>query len=227
MSEVGLQYVRTAGREAGGAIGEIVAPHAAKPLVEAHFSHLVGDPDAAAQPVLQGTRIVPAETVEFGDLQAGLAALLAQAGRRQQHAAREDVGLYEIRMTAVALEEVVGDDDRLHQDRAARRDVALQHGEVVGPVALAHRLDHLDRPEVVLPPLHVAIVAELQVNPVAEAGVLEPRTGVLELLLGDRHTGDTHAAARRGLGEAAPAAADLQDAVALLGADLLEDALVL
>ena len=51
---------------------------------------------------------------------------------------------------AIALEELVGDDDGLHQRRAARRHVALEHGEIVRPVALAHRLDHLDRHDVVV-----------------------------------------------------------------------------
>src|SRR6266550_6911942 len=104
MPKVGLQYVRTTGREAGGAIGKIIPPHAAESLVEAKPCHLIGDAVEAAEPGLQRAGIVQAETVELGDLQAGQSALLAQVGRRQQHAAGKDIGLDEIRLTAVALE---------------------------------------------------------------------------------------------------------------------------
>jgi hypothetical protein len=43
MPEVRLQNVRAPGREAGGAIGEVISPHAAESLVETELGHLVGD----------------------------------------------------------------------------------------------------------------------------------------------------------------------------------------
>ncbi len=130
-------------------------------------------------------------------------------------------------MLAVAVEEVIGDHDGLHEGRAAGHDVSFQGSEIVGPEPLADRLDHLDRDDVIIAALDVAIVAELQVDAVGQPGPLQPRTRVFELLPGDRHAGHPHAATRRDLGEATPAAADLQDAVALTGAQLGEDALVL
>src|SRR3990167_10141392 len=227
MPEVCLQYVSPAGFEACGTIGEVISPHPAETLVESELRHLVGHPVEATEPGFQHSRVVETETVEFGDLQSGLAALVAQARGRQQHAAGEDIGLYEVRMTAVAFEELVGDHDRLDDRRTAGRGMTLERREVVGPVALADRLDHLDRDDVVVAPLDVAIITELQIDAVRQPGPLQPGLGVVELLARDGDAGHPHAAPRRGLGEAAPAAADLQDAVALASAELVEDAVVL
>ena len=104
--------------------------------------------------------------------------------------------------------------------------MALEDGEIVGPVALADRLDHLDRHDMVVLALDVAVVAKLQFDPVGQARATQSRARILELLARDGDGRDAHAAPGRRLGEAAPAAADLQDAVALLGVDLGEDAVV-
>ena len=42
MPEVRLQNVRAPGREAGGAVGEVISPHAAETLVETELGYLVG-----------------------------------------------------------------------------------------------------------------------------------------------------------------------------------------
>src|SRR5258707_201150 len=123
----------------------LITPRATETLIEAEIRHLIGDLVEATEPSLERMRIVQTETVELGDLQPGLAALLAQSLRRQQHAAGKDVGLDEVRPPAIGLEELVGDDDGLHQRRSARRPGALQHGEIVGPLASPTGPNNLDR----------------------------------------------------------------------------------
>ena len=103
----------------------------------------------------------------------------------------------------------------------------LQGGEVVGPVAFANRFDHFDRHDMVILAFDVAIVPELQVDPVGEACPLQAGPGEFELLLRDRDGGYPHATAGSGFSKTAPAATDLENAVALPRPDLLEDALVL
>src|SRR5258707_3761260 len=103
MPEVRLQNVRAPGREAGGAISEVISPHAAESLVEAELGDLIGDCVEAAQPGFQGAGIIQPETVELGNLEPRLSALFAQTGRRQQHAAREYAGLDGDRIAAEAL----------------------------------------------------------------------------------------------------------------------------
>src|ERR1700722_14700916 len=169
MLEVCLQYIRAAGREACGTIGKVESPHAAETLVEAQSGDLVGDAIEAAKPRLERMCIVQSETIELGDLEPGAAALLRDTLRGQQHAAWEDVGLDEVGTVAVALEEIVGDHDCLHDRRTAGRDVALQRAEIFRPVALPHRLDHLDRHDMVITALDVAIVAELEVDAIGKA----------------------------------------------------------
>src|SRR5215813_1300689 len=105
MLEVRLQNIGAAGREPCGTIGQVVTPHATESLVETESGNLIGHLVEAAEPRLQGMRIVQAEAVELGDLEPGPAALLAEPLRRQQHAAREDVGLNEVGTPAIGLEE--------------------------------------------------------------------------------------------------------------------------
>src|SRR5438477_12923421 len=105
MPEVRLQNVGAACREPCGTIGQVVTPHAAESLVEAEPRDLIGNLVEAAEPRLQGVGVVQAEAVELGDLEACLAALLAEPLRRQQHAAGEDVGLDEVGAPAIGLEE--------------------------------------------------------------------------------------------------------------------------
>src|ERR1700704_6339448 len=125
MPEVRLQNVRAPGREAGGAISEVISPHAAESLVETELGDLIGDGIEAAQPGFQGAGIIQPETVELGDLESRLSALFAQTGRRQQHAAGEDVGLDEVRMAGGAAGKIVGEHERPWPRRAPPRRVTL------------------------------------------------------------------------------------------------------
>src|SRR6202012_5913293 len=81
MLEMRLQNVCAACCETCGTIGQIIAPHAAEALVEAHRRDLVGHLVEAMQPRFERMRIVQAETIEFRDLQARFATLFRDALR--------------------------------------------------------------------------------------------------------------------------------------------------
>src|SRR5262249_57811269 len=95
------------GREAGGTIGKIISPHAAESLIEAEPGYLPDRPVEAAEPRLERPHIVQPETVETGDPEARRPALLAQSLWRQQHAAREHMGLDEVRSCPIGFEQPV------------------------------------------------------------------------------------------------------------------------
>ncbi len=58
------------------------------------------------------------------------------------------------------------------RDPAARCENAIDRGEVVGPVLKADRLDHLDADDGVVGPGDLAVVAQLDVDEIADAGLL-------------------------------------------------------
>jgi hypothetical protein len=75
---------------------------------------------------------------------------------RGQHAAGEDVALDEVGAAPVGAEAFVGDGDGLHRGAPARLQAVVQLREVAGPEALADRLEHLDRDDVVVPAAHMS-----------------------------------------------------------------------
>ncbi|KAI1692169.1 hypothetical protein Ddc_23783 [Ditylenchus destructor] len=108
----------------------------------------------------------------------------------------------------------LGDGDGLQQRVAAGDQPITQGREVDRPVGLAHRLDHLDGDNAVELALDIAIVLQPQVDAIrdAPAGRALAREG--ELLGRQRHADDRHAASRHLGRQRAPAAADLQHALA-------------
>ena len=79
-------------------------------------------------------------------------------------------------------------------------------------------LDHLDGDGLVVDALEVAVVLQTDVDPVSQAGVAHPLSGLLVLGGGDRGRGDPAPVVPGGVdGETAPAGADLHDVV--LGAE--------
>ena len=88
-----------------------------------------------------------------------------------------------------------------------------------GLVAVAHRLEHLDRNDLVEAPGHVPEVAELHVDPVREAGGRDSAPG--EFVLGGRE-GDRRDVATAGASgvqrPAPPAGADFQHPISGLQA---------
>ncbi len=99
-------------------------------------------------------------------------------------------------------------------------------GEILRPVFLADMLEHADGDDEIVWLGHVTVIDEADVGELVEPGAREPRLRVFRLRLGKRDAGDADAGSRRRLGEAAPAAADLEDALAGLHVKLAEDAAV-
>ena len=97
-----------------------------------------------------------------------------EAGLADQQAAREDVGLDEIGIGGVAVEQIVADRDELERRLAAGLEQAGDALEIVRPIFLADRLHHLDAGDGVEPALDVAIIGERDVDLAGEAGMGEP-----------------------------------------------------
>ena len=103
----------------------------------------------------------------------------------------------------------------LEAQPAARAQRAIARLEERREVLGADRLEHLDRDDGVVRALDVAVVAQLDVDEVVEAGLADARAGELVLLLRDRDRRHPAAQlARRVQREPAPARADLQDVLA-------------
>ena len=96
-------------------------------------------------------------------------------------------------------------------------------------LTVADVLDHADRGDrVERLAAHVAVVGDADVDAVGHARLLRPLPRAGGLRLGERDAGDVDAVRLRGVdGERAPAAADVEHAVALLEAELGADELVL
>jgi hypothetical protein len=125
-------------------------------------------------------------------------------------------------------EAVIGHRDRLQRHSTARSQKPVADGEVLAPVLLAHRLEHLDRDDLVEPPVQLAIVAEQDLDLAPEPGRGHTLLGQLLLLPRDGDRGETATAGGgRVHGHPAPAGADLEHVVALADAGEIAHGVVL
>ena len=139
----------------------------------------------------------------------------AEPGLADEQAAGEDVGLDEIGIGGITIEQVVADRDELDRGAAAGAERAGDAIHISRPIFLADRLDHLDAGDGVEPVGHVAVIDQADLGAFRKAGAREPALGIGFLLLRQSKTGDVDAiVACRDLGEAAPAAADLEQPLA-------------
>ena len=104
-----------------------------------------------------------------------LAALPAQSaltGERfelrvvEQHPARKDVGLDEVRAGGIVVENPVIDADILERGPTARPEVAGDTVEIGAPPTLADRLDHFHRCDCVELLCRVAIILKADLDPI-------------------------------------------------------------
>ncbi|OIQ67225.1 hypothetical protein GALL_511980 [mine drainage metagenome] len=131
--------------------------------------------------------------------------------RRGQHATRKNIALDEVDLAAIGLEQIVPDGNGLDAGEAARQEPVAQLREISGPELLTHRFDHLDRGYTVIPVALVAVILQSDFHSIAEARGLNARLRKIALFLAD---GKSHHLRAKGfggiLGEASPAAPDLQ-----------------
>ncbi len=140
----------------------------------------------------------------------------------EQAAAREDIGLDEVRVADVAVEQFVADRDVLQSSTSAGPQIAGDAVEVRAPPALANRLDHLDRGDGVELLGGVAIVREADFDPVRETLVSDLLLGPGFLLFGQRQADDLGAAPGRLDRQRAPATTDLEQSLARLELEPIE-----
>ena len=129
-----------------------------------------------------------------------------------QQAAREDVGLDPVRAAELRLVGDVREGDRLEAHPATGSKRAIAGLEERREVLRADRLEHLDRDDGVVRAVDLAVVAELDVDEILEAGradaVASPGRCCSSRDRDRRHP--TAELARRVQGEAAPTGADLE-----------------
>ena len=118
------------------------------------------------------------------------------------------------------------DGDGLHQRLAARLQARRHGAEILRPVLLADRFEHLDRDNGVVFAVQVAVVAQLQPDAVLQRQRRDTALGDFQLRRRNRHAMHFDALQRRMFGKAAPAAADLEHALARLQPQRIDDALV-
>jgi hypothetical protein len=147
---------------------------------------------------------------------------------REQQRAGKNVLLDEVHAAAQFLVARVGAGDELQREQAAGFQ---QPGNHVGErrlVAVAQRLDHLDRDNLVELTPDVAEIAELHLDAIIQTGRSDPLAREFVLLLRNRHGRDAATVGTGGVERpAAPTRADLEHVVRWLQAQLAAEGLVL
>ncbi len=197
------------------AIPKIKGPQPPEALVEAEGRDLVPRALEPGRPLRQGFRVALAKAGDIAPAQPGAHSLLPKARFAGQHAAGKDVFAHEVGAAAVDVEQVVADGDDLQPRPAIGRKHFAHLVEIGRPISLADRLEHLDRGDAVEPAGDVAIVHQLDVRLLGQALVEQALARKVVLGGGYGHAGDLGADVAGGeLGEAAPAAADFEHALA-------------
>ncbi len=109
---------------------------------------------------------------------------------------------------------VVRHGDCLNRDPAAGHHEPIESLEVRGPEPVSDRLDHFDRQHSVVAAFDVAVVAQVDLDPVGQSGLGHPLTGQSLLLRGQRDRTDVCAPRRGADAQFAPAGADLEHSAA-------------
>jgi hypothetical protein len=134
---------------------------------------------------------------------------------RRQDPAREDVGLDPVRPAQLRPVRDVRKRDHLEAQPPAWPQGPIAGPEERGVVLGADGLEHLDRDDGVIGADDVAVVSQLDADPVGEAGRPDPFRRQVVLGRRDRHGGHATPELARGIQrEAAPAAADLEHVLA-------------
>ena len=171
--------------EARLAEGQVVLPHPDEPLVEAERPNLV---EAAHEPrpCRQRADVMAGDVAHVGDQEPRVASRGFEDSERRAQAAGEDVGLDPVRAAELALICGIREGDHLDAQASTRgqRPVApIEEGrEVFG----ADGLEHLDRDDRVVHAGDLAVVAQLDVDQMLQAGRPHALPGELVMLLRDR-----------------------------------------
>ena len=209
-------------RESSLAVREIELPVATERFVEAELVDRRRLRVQIAPPLGEGAAVVLGDVFEVAEAPVARAARgVAERGHRRDVAPGEDAVLDEVDGAAGAIVVIVRDRDRLHREARVGRPESLAVLEELAVVFVPHRFDHLDRHDLVVGPLQVAVVLETQVDPVGETRRLDPLLRDRVLLFRDRRRRHLAAVlARRMDRERAPTGADLEEVIARLQFEL-------
>src|SRR5450830_2182806 len=155
------------------AIGQIEFPGQQETAIETLLfqRHALGQ--ESGPPLAQGFRVIEAEAKGIDHAQALRFGTTAKFGRRRQHATRENVLLDKVGALAIALKQLIGDDDGLDAGAAARLQIARDTLKIAGPVALPYGFKHFYRGDGVVLAGAVAVIAQLQISLLSQARRLQ------------------------------------------------------
>ena len=133
---------------------------------------------------------------------------------RREATPGEDEAFDEVSVHLRAIEGAFLDDDRLQRHQPLRVEQSRADFEEVVVVTPVDRLEHLDRGKLRVSPGEVSVVVWPHSDEMRESRAGHPLASDLELCVGDRRCRHAAAVAGGGVdGEAAPAAADLEQLV--------------
>ena len=193
--------------EGGRADLQIILPVAEEAFVEALLMNFRFSRLEALGPKATGFRVILTKREIVIHPQAGCARLSFNDAVAKQHTAGKDILPDVVGRFAISVEETVAHGDGLNKNAPAFRQVALQDGEILRPVTLADRLDHLNGNDIVECSRHITVIAQLNVGATVEAAI-----GPSLLTRRDGHASDVASFIDSMFGKAAPAATDFKDA---------------
>src|SRR5471032_2901851 len=163
------------------AIGQVKFPGQQETAIKTLFfqRHALGQETGA--PLAQGFRVIETEAKGIDHAQALRFGAAAKLGRRRQHAARENVLLDKISALAIALKQFVGDDDGLDAGASARFQITRDTLKIAGPITLPHGFKHFYRSDGVILTGAVAVIAQLQISLLSQAGCLQALARISQL----------------------------------------------
>ena len=210
-----LGYCDVTRAEGSLAVAQVVTPFADKGFVKAQGADFWELGLESFRPAFESEGVVGGHVLVFEKVQVAAGCHgFCDAGVAHEEGAGEDVLLDEIHAVAEDGILIIRAEDRLKAEESLRLQEFIDFGEVAVHIAVADGFEHLDGCDFIEAATEVAVVAEQELDSLAESRFLNAARCFVVLLLGygdgcDFTTvvfGCMHA-------EAAPTASDFQDAV--------------
>src|SRR6185369_16319832 len=166
-----LRDVDRAAAEATLTIHQVIAPEVVEGFLETGKRSTGDSLVVAISPPLQRFRIVETEAGAILPRQAPRNRQACERRFVEQHPTREDVGLDEVGILRVTIEDPVIDTDELKRGDAAGLQVPRDAVEIGAPPATADGFNHLHGRYSVEVLRRVAIVLKSYLDPIGEAGI--------------------------------------------------------
>ena len=173
--------------------------------------------------MMQRQRVMLPQVLLVDDLEAGVVQRRLDEPGRGEVAVGEDVSVEELVRSGPVVRLVLGDRDLVVEQAAGRLEQLEHLIEVVAVVLRAHMFHHAHRGDAVEVSFrHFAVVHHAQLGQILQPFAPDPLLTVLDLLVRQRYAQCLDAALGCGDDQSAPAASDVEHAVAGLEVQLVE-----